>query len=91
MITANHDERHAAYISFFEYKFINHFTAKHLLFFIFFKVRDENFPLFGGFPLFWSQKVTPPSSMWIRCKMGGGGGGVGGRCDDRDRPKYELW
>ena len=52
MITANHDERHAAYISFFEYKFINHFTAKHLLFFIFFKVRDENFPLFGGFPLF---------------------------------------
>ena len=24
-------------------------------------------------------------------KFGGGGEGVGGRCDDRDRPKYELW
>ena len=21
----------------------------------------------------------------------GGGGGVGGQCDDRDRSKYELW
>ena len=32
----------------------------------------------------------------VQCESGvkfGGGGGVclGGRCDDRDRPKYELW
>ena len=59
MITANHDERrHAAYISFFEYKFINHFTANHLLFFIFFK-RDENFAAFWLFPAFLKSKSDP--------------------------------